>query len=118
MRWIWSWYLPTGSHGSPLGTNTQPTAGSHRSLVQPFPSRQVTGSPTQYPPGAQCVFWVHASPSSHVGGVPGMQPVPASQASVPLHALPSSQPLWTHVPAVHVSVVQGLPSPQSSGVPA
>jgi len=56
------------SHGVPsAGVCVQPLAGSQVSLVQTFPSSQVTGLPT-HPPAAQTSAVVQALPSSH--GVP------------------------------------------------
>jgi hypothetical protein len=86
--------------GVPFSTGAvvQPLAGLQPSVVQTFPSSQVSGVPA-----------VH---------------VPAWQLSVPLQALASAhdEPFGSGVfphPEIepHASAVQGLPSLQSSGVP-
>jgi len=82
-------------HDEPFGTGAfwQPAMGSQVSVVQTFASLQLRGVPV-----------VHT---------------PAWQVSLPLHTLPSAQgePLTRsgllQTPAVHTSLVQGLPSAQS-----
>lgn len=90
-------------------------------------SRQVvpleTGAATQ-PVAGLHEYVVHRLPSSHTSTVPAAQE-PARHVSAPLHALPSLQavPFVTGVvrqpsTASQESVVNGLPSLQTSAVPA
>jgi hypothetical protein len=53
-------------HGSALLVCTQPSAGSHESVVQGFPSSQLRGAPTEQLPASHVPLPVHASPSLHV----------------------------------------------------
>jgi hypothetical protein len=126
---------------------TQPLTGSQESVVQTFPSLQLSGVPA-----VQVPLWQSSSPlqtvlsaqelplatgvvkhpmigsqesvvqtfeSLQFGGVPGVQ-APLWQVSLPLQRLPSAQdtPLAStgllHTPAVHTSLVHGLPSAQSA----
>jgi hypothetical protein len=89
------------AHDVPLATAalTQPRATSQLSVVQTFPSLQLSGVPAVHTP-----LW-------HV--------------SLPLHTVPSAHELpfatavfWQPVTGLQLSVVQTLPSLQLSGVPA
>jgi len=91
----------------------QPLTASQVSVVQAFPSSQLTGVPP-HRPAAQTSAVVQAFASSH--GVPSagvcVQPLAGSQASV-VQTFPSSQltGLPRHTPAEQTSaVVQALPS--------
>src|SRR2546426_941564 len=82
-----------------------------------------TGECWQPCTGSQ-VSVVQGLPSLQLGSVPGVQ-TPAWHVSVPLHAFPSlheapfaTAKCWQPATGSHVSVVQGLPSLQLSGVPA
>jgi hypothetical protein len=67
---------------------------------------------------------VQALPSSMMGGMPGIQMLPAAQISTPLQRFPSEQLAPTGSGSccgppvgVHESAVQGLPSSRTGGVP-
>jgi hypothetical protein len=131
------------------GVKVHPVAASQPSVVHGLPSSHVSGSLTHpwdtqrsltvqaeesvqsasvlQHPAMVCTVQpvlesqpstVQAFPSSQVGGVPGVQ-VPPWQVSVPLHTLPSPQPipsttgrLRQPIAASHESFVQGFPSSQ------
>jgi hypothetical protein len=133
--------------GAVLLTCVQPEAGLQASSVHTLPSLQLGGAPpTQMPPAQVslvvqalpslhesvllvCVqpdaglqaSSVHTLPSSQLGGAPPTQ-IPPAQASLVVHALPSSQGavLLTCVQPVaglHESSVQTFPSSQLGAVP-
>jgi hypothetical protein len=115
-------------------------ASSQESTVQETPSLQLTGvpgwqpnvgwhvsTPSQYSPLLHKALFtvclqdcvassqesvVQATPSSQLGGVPGLQPVAGSQVSVPLQNNPSPQSL-TNVTSVVVQAVHGTVVPLS-----
>jgi hypothetical protein len=95
--------------------------------LQAFPSEHdeplVTGVLTQPVPGSQ-LSEVHTLPSLQLGAVPLVH-VPLWQVSAPLHAFPSEHDVPFATLAVvqpdaglQPSVVHGLPSLQTGGVPA
>jgi hypothetical protein len=85
-------------HVVPLARLTCPhTPAAQLSVVQEFPSSQLSGVPPHVP-------LVHTSPV--VQRLPSLQVVPLTTLTKP------------HVPAVQLSVVHALPSSQTIGVPA
>jgi hypothetical protein len=134
-------------HGFVLLACVQPVAELHASLVQPFPSSQLSGWPPTHDPVEQISPVVQALPSLHglllfvnsqpivgsqessvqtlpslqVGGGPPTQ-APSAQVSLVVHALPSLHGLvlftFRHpMGASQLSSVQTLPSPQLGGGP-
>jgi hypothetical protein len=112
------------SQGAALSVNTHPVAGEQESLVQPFPSSQVTGPPGRQLPPPQRSPEVQASPSLHATVLFGWKhPVTGSHASS-VHTLPSAQVTAVvsvntqPVPGSQLSAVQTLLSLQMIGLPA
>jgi hypothetical protein len=134
-------------HGSLLLANTHPVAGRHISVVQALPSLHNGGAPPAQLPAEHMSVVVQAFPSvqadtlftysqpvaglqeSSVQTLPSLQTgggpltqTPAEHVSPVVHAFPSlhgsllfvnTQP----VVGLHVSVVQRIPSSQTSGAP-
>ena len=134
-------------HGFVLLACVQPVAELHASLVQPFPSSQLSGCPPTHDPAEQISPVVHALPSLHalllfentqpdaglhvsvVQRFPSLQTngappthAPPAQVSLVVHALPSLHGLvlftFRHpMSGSQLSSVQTLPSPQLGGGP-
>ena len=81
------------------GSVRQPVAGSQLSVVQALPSSQ-----TRAAPRVQVPLWQVSAPLQRL---PSLHDVPLATGAV-----------WQPVAGLQVSVVQGLPSLQVSGVPA
>ena len=109
--------LPS-SQGAVLSVWTQPSAWSHASSVQGFPSLQSGAGPPTHAPPAQASAVVQTSPSSH-GAVLGSctQPLAGSHESSvqPFASSHSGAGPPTHSPPAHASaVVQALASSQGA----
>jgi hypothetical protein len=103
-----------------LGVFTHPTAGSQLSVVHTLPSLQLTGSPAWHDPPEQTSALVHAEPSLH-GTVlfENTHPVPGLHESLvqTLPSLQTSELPETQEPSAHLSPeVQALPSEQDAAL--
>src|SRR3990172_1871367 len=82
----------------------QPSASSHESCVQGFPSSHSGGRPPTQEPFAHWSVSVHASPSSHGAVLAGLPhpPLPSHSSAV--------QGFWSSVPSVPAAVKQSSPA--------
>src|SRR6185295_4820834 len=103
---------------APCSWCVHPVPGSHASVVQEFPSSQLTGAPPLHCPSLQTSPVVQAFPSLHDALLfTWTQPAAAAHESS-VHGFPSShETVWpTHWPSpLHLSpVVQSFPSLHSA----